>query len=116
MYFDENLFFVKTESTMSSEINNESTSNDSNIESIDSSFDDKYILRDAGYASYCVDLDELESNCISLITTVSSESEPSISNSAIDSPQTSHINHDDSSSTESEEYSPPSSPIYSLRF
>ena len=103
---------------MSSEINNESTSNDSNIESIDSSFDDKYILRDAGYASYYVDLDELESNCINLITTFSSEleSEPYISNSAMDSPQTSHINHDDSSSTESEEYSPPSSPIYSLRF
>ena len=103
---------------MSSEINNESTSNDSIFESIDSSFDDKYILRDAGYASYCVDLDELESNCISLITTFSSEleSEPYISNSAMDSPQTSHINHDDSSSTESEEYSPPSSPIYSLRF
>ena len=103
---------------MSSEINNNSTSKYSNIESIDSSFDDKYILRDAGYASYYVDLDELESNCINLITTFSSEleSEPSISNSAMDSPQTSHINHDDSSSTESEEYSPPSSPIYSLRF
>ena len=99
---------------MSSEINNES-----NTESIDSSFNDKYVLRDAGYASYCVDLDELESNCISLITTVSSEPESFISNSAINSPQTSHINHDDQSSeesTESEEYSPPSSPVYSLRF
>lgn len=96
---------------MSSEINNES-----NTESIDSSFDDKYVLRDAGYASYYVDLDELESNCISLITTVSSESESSISNSAMNSLPTSHINHDDSSSTESEEYSPPSSPVYSLRF
>ena len=100
---------------MSSEINNESTSNDSS----NLSFDDKYVLRDAGYASYCVDLDELESNCISLITTVSSLSESFISNSAIDSLQTSPINHDDSSSeesTESEEYSPPSSPVYSLRF
>ena len=102
---------------MSSEINNES-----NTESIDSSFDDKYVLRDAGYASYYVDLDELESNCISLITTVSSslESELSISNSPIDSSQTSPINnHYDSlstESTESEEYSPPSSPVYSLRF
>ena len=110
---------------MSSEINN-----DSNVESNDSSyditFDDKYVLQDAGYASYCVDLDELESNCISLITTVSSESESEsesesfISNSAIDLPQTSPINnYDDSSSeesTESEEYSSPSSPVYSLRF
>lgn len=105
------------------EINNNSNV-DSNVEPIDSSsdlidlsFDDKYVLRDAGYASYCVDLDELESNCISLITTVSSES--SISNSAIDSLQTPSINHDDQSSeesTESEEYSPPSSPVYSLRF
>lgn len=107
------------------EINNNSNV-DSNVEPIDSSsdlidlsFDDKYVLRDAGYASYCVDLDELESNCISLITTVSSESESSISNSAIDSLQTPSINHDDQSSeesTESEEYSPPSSPVYSLRF
>ncbi len=95
---------------MSSEINNESTSNDSS----NLSFDDKYILRDAGYASYCVDLNELESESFSLITTVSSES--SISNSAMDSLQTSPINRDDSSSTESEEYSPPSSPVYSLRF
>lgn len=104
------------------EINNESTSNDSNVESIDSLFDDKYVLRDAGYASYCVDLDELESNCISLITTVSSESESEsfISNSAIDSLQTSpinnHYNSSSEESTESEEYSPPSSPVYSLRF
>lgn len=111
-------FLLKTKSTMSSEINN-----DSHIDSIDSSFDDKYVLRDAGYASYCVDLDELESNCISLISTVSSEleseSESSISNSVIDSSQTSPINHADllsEESTESEEYSPPSSPIYSLRF
>lgn len=102
---------------MSSEINNDS--NDSSSSSIDITFDDKYVLRDAGYASYCVDLDELESNCISLITTVSSESESFISNSAIDSPQTSAINHGDllsEESTESEEYSPPSSPVYSLRF
>lgn len=95
------------------EINNESTSNDS---SNNLSFDDKYVLRDAGYASYYVDLNELESNDISLITTVSSSSESSISNSVMISSQTSTINHDDSSSTESEEYSPPSSPVYSLRF
>lgn len=97
---------------MSSEINNESNSNDSS----NLSFDDKYVLRDAGYASYYVDLNELESESFSLITTVSSSSESSISNSAMNPPQTSPINRDDSSSTESEEYSPPSSPVYSLRF
>ena len=38
------------------------------------SFDDKYVLRDAGYASYYRDLEEYESDDISCISTISSSS------------------------------------------
>ena len=56
-------------------MNNKIHSNDNSYDDSDEeNFDDKYVLRDAGYASYYRDLEEYESDDISWISTISSSS------------------------------------------